>query len=292
MASLLGLASSCFRAPLPDTAKKPVVIVSVSPYDTFVKEISGDTLDVRVAVPANYDSHMFEPSPNQLQGFQHATLWFGIGEPFEKKLLYALQNHNKDLIQIDLSHNLPLDSYHETAVAIGSCSHHHVTDHESIDLHFWMSPRIAAMQAEMIAQSLITIFPQYAHLYRENWLKLQKHFETLHQDLHLWLEPIRDHAVIISHPSLGYFCKEYHLIQISIECEGKTVMPNDLNKILSLSQKHPVCCVFTQEQFDNKGALSIAKRLHLPVYTINPNNPDYFNNLEQIAHEMTQAPSP
>lgn len=284
---LLGLTSSCSKPSTP-TSSKPVIIVSVSPYDTFVTHIAGDTLDVKVAVPANYNSHVFEPTPKQMQGFQKAAIWFGIGEPFEHSLLHSLTSYNKNLVQVDLGQNLPLKGNTDSSLALGSCTSHHHHDHESRDLHFWMSPRLASIQATQIAHALIDLFPQHRSLYEQNLLKLQKRFESLDQYLHTVLTPAYNHAIVISHPSLGYFCQDFHLIQISIECEGKTPVPKDLSKILSLSKKHPVICVFTQEQFDNKGAITIANKLNLPLHTINPNSPDYFNNLETIAKEITQ----
>lgn len=263
---------------------KPLVVVSVSPYDTFVREIAGDTIEVKVAVPANYNSHVFEPTPKHMQGFQHACMWFGIGEPFEKKLLHVLNDQNKSLIQVDLTQDLPLDSYDTHSEADHVCGHAH--DHEAIDLHIWTSPKLALLQTETIARFLINKFPQHKTLYENNLSHLKRRFQELDLQLSQMLEPVQNHAIVISHPSLGYFCQDYNLIQIAIECEGKSVMPSDLNHILTLAKEHPVLCVFIQEQFDNKGALSIARRLQLPVYTINPNDPDYFNNLNTIAHEM------
>jgi len=290
IALLILSGSACSKKAPPPQGDKPIIVVSVSPYDTFVQEIVGDTVDVRVAVPANYNSHLFEPTPKHMQGFQHAIMWVGIGEPFEKKLLTTLESQNPHLVTVDLRQNIHTDVNDPDSITIGSCSHDH-HDHEGEDLHFWMSPRMAAIQVEMITEVLIKTFPQHKHLYETNWAKLQKRLGTLNDELVTLLTPMKHHAIITSHPSLGYFCEEYHLIQIAIECEGKTVAPQDLQRILSLAKEHPICCVFTQEQFDNKGALAMAKQLHLPVYSINPNDPDYFNNLVKIAHHISKDKS-
>jgi zinc transport system substrate-binding protein len=285
----LGFTAACSKKS-PSSEKNPLVIVSVSPYDTFVKSIAGDTLDVRVAVPANYNPHLFEPTPKQMEGFQRATIWFGIGEPFEETILRSLKSYDNRLVSVDLSESIPFQSYEEEDLTINSCgaSHHHHHD-EGVDRHFWMSPYLSSLQVEKITEALIKLFPQHTELYKKNLTQLQKNLEILDKETFHALERFQDHAIIVSHPSLGYFCKDYHLIQISIECEGKTPLPSDLKKILSLSEKYPVLCVFTQEQFDNKGALTIAKRLNLPVYSINPNDPNYFDNIKALAKDISQT---
>lgn len=262
-------------------SNKPLVIVSVSPYETFVRQIAGDTLEVKAAVPANFNAHLFEATPRQIQGFEKASLWFGIGEPFEKNLVQSLKSYNKNLITVDLSHLHDLDHYaHEHSHSACSHGHHH---DEGMDRHFYSSPKLALEQSRMILKTLVKLYPNNKDLYQENFLKLEKDFKQLIDETTKLLAPCKGKAIIVSHPSLGYFCQDYHLIQLSLECEGKTPLPEDLTKTLSLSKSHPVLCVFGLEQFDNKGAVAISDHLKLPLYIININNPDYFKNIKHIA---------
>jgi zinc transport system substrate-binding protein len=274
----------------PSSLSKPLVIASLSPYDTFIKDIAGDTVTVKVAVPPNYNAHVFEPTPQHLANFHQASLWFGIGEPFESILLKALTQHNRELITVDLSQNIPLRHDASTCSAAHSHSlHSALSSDESIDRHFWMSPHIAWLQVLVIAETLIHTFPEHTALYQKNLEIFREKLHNVDADLHHLLHPYKGQAIIISHPSLGYFCQDYDLVQISIECEGKNPLPADLYKVISLAKEHRALCVFTQEQFDNKGALMMAKKLNLPVYNINPNLPEYFNNLTTIAKNITQS---
>ncbi|MEI8300543.1 MAG: zinc ABC transporter substrate-binding protein [Chlamydiota bacterium] len=280
---------SCTRKPSSQSnLSKPLVIVSLSPYDTFVKDIAGDTLTVKVAVPPNYNAHVFEPTPKHLANFHQASLWFGIGEPFEAILLRTLTQRSPKLVTIDLSKNIPLRHDASTCSAAHSHSlHSALASDETIDRHFWMSPHIAWLQVEIIAETLIHKFPENKGLYEKNLEIFRQKLLNLDKDLHHLLNPYKGQAIIISHPSLGYFCQDYDLLQISIECEGKTPLPADLYKVIALAKEHKALCVFTQEQFDNKGALLMAKQLHLPAYSINPNLPEYFDNLMTIAKNIT-----
>lgn len=276
------LLSSCSKPKPPLNTKQPLVIVSVSPYETFVQRIAQDTVIVKAAVPANFNSHLFEATPKQIEGFEHASVFLGIGEPFEKNLLQALQSYNKNILAVDLGHLHGLRSYKETSH--GSCSHQHGDhSHEGIDKHFWSSPKLALEQSRLILKSLVKAFPEHQQLYETNFKSLETDFNVLMKDLSAQLNSSKGKAIIISHPSLGYFCQDYGLVQLALECEGKTPLPEDLTKTLSFSKTHPVLCVFGLEQFDNRGALALSQHLKLPLYIININAPEYFSNFRHIA---------
>ena len=274
---------ACSKQAIRPKYAKPLVLVSVSPYDEFVRRIAGSTVEVKAAVPANFNAHLFEATPKQIAGFEHAVLWMGVGEPFEKNLVQALQSYNKNLKTIDLG-NLPHLHQYASDASTHSCSHDHGHhDDEGIDKHFYSSPHLALEQARLILAALEKAFPHHAKLYKTNFSILEKEFQDLIASTHQLLAPCKGKAIIISHPSLGYFCHDYHLLQLALECEGKTPLPEDLVSTLSFAKTHKVLCVFGLEQFDNKGALAISNHLQLPLYIINLNDPDYFNNILHIA---------
>ncbi|MBM3192019.1 MAG: hypothetical protein FJZ63_05150 [Chlamydiae bacterium] len=285
--SLYFVACTSSSVPKPKTGL-PLVLVGLSPYNTFVQEIAGDTVAVAVAVPPNYNAHVFEPTPQHLAHFHEAVIWFGIGEPFESLLLKALKQYNPELVTVDLSHNLPL--HHESTACLAPHSHTTFSQDETVDRHFWTSPHIAQMQAEVIAETLIRAFPENAALYKKNLENLTKKFEALDNTLRHTLAPFKGNSIIISHPSLGYFCADYDLIQIALECEGKTPLPANLAGVFAIAKSNKPLCVFTLEQFDNKGALLIAKELQIPSYPINPNLPNYFENFTNIASQIAGTP--
>ena len=138
------------------------ILVSVAPHKYFVEKIVGDTVKVGLMVPAGASAHTFEPAPRQMMEASHADLWFQVGETFEKKATAALKSHNSRLQIIDLRQNLDLISYDPSQ---GHCCCHH---HESsFDLHFWLSPKSAKLQAETMANALIQTYPEHAEEYRK-----------------------------------------------------------------------------------------------------------------------------
>ncbi len=95
------------------STSKPTIIVSVSPYNVWVKEIVGDTAHVVCAIPPKFNPHIYEASPKDMAKFKSATLWFSLGDPVERKLIKTVSEHQKNLKTIDISNNLPLQNYKE-----------------------------------------------------------------------------------------------------------------------------------------------------------------------------------
>lgn len=274
---------SCSSKPKTHAKALPTIVVSLSPYDTFVKAIAADTIIIKTAVPSNVNAHVFEPSPQHLAGFEQADLFFGIEEPFEKKLCDTLRSFNSKLIYVNLGESAAV----KPLPSSGGCSHH--SHHrEEVDKHYWTDPLIVIHQSEQILKTLTMAFPEHKELYEKNFFILKQKLLSLDNQLHERLSPIHGSVFISSHPSLGYFCSRYHLEELSIECEGKTPLPKDIQKILTRAKKSPILCVFGYQQFDNKGATALSSELGIKLYIININDPDYFKEMEKIANYLTE----
>lgn len=264
--------------------QKPTVLVSISPYQTFVKMIAGETVDIKVAVPEDFNAHLYEPTPRQMNDFDKASLWFQIGMPFEISLSKTLSTQNPNLTILNLSEGM--GGPKQESLTFDACHGH---SHDEEDIHYWMSPPLVKIQMSKIANALSQKFPKNEKLYANNLTRAIEGLTNLNDELKTILEPQKGKAIITSHPSLTYFCEQYGLIQISIECEGKSPLPKDISRILKLTESYDILCVLTQEQFDNKGALAIAKRLNLPTIGINPHAQLYYENMLYIAEKINLA---
>jgi zinc transport system substrate-binding protein len=75
---------------------------------------------------------------------------------------------------------------------------------------------------------------------------------------------------IVYHPAWSYFAKQYDLIQIPIEFEGKSPTPSVLKKIIDLANKENVRVIIVQQQFDTKQAKAIAESIQGKVIQLDP----------------------
>lgn len=263
---------------VPFVEDKPIVLVTIAPYAYFVERIAGDTVHIQTLVPPEMNIHIYEPSPRLVETSGQAKVWFRIDEPFENKIVKAFGERSPNLKIINLQSGLKLLAEGDL-VEHGSCGHHH----GGKDLHTWTSPKMALQQSQVIADTLISLFPDRKAFYQKNFDSLSDDLNDLDQELSSTLYPFKGEAILISHPSLGYFCKDYGLLQLSVECEGKDPKPQDVQALVQMANVYKVRCVLVQKGFNNRGAQLFSAKLKLPLYHIDPYAKDYLNNMRTIA---------
>ncbi len=279
---LLILLSGCSKEKEP----RSEVLVSIPPYLYFVEALGGGQIQAISLVPSGANPHLYEATPKQVQKAKEAKVWIRLSESFEKKIATSLQEQNKELIVVNLADNPNMSYLYESSCNCGHHHHHHGA--ESKDLHIWLSLRLAKVQAEAIANALIEAFPEKKELIQENLVALQKRFSETDRVFTEKLLPYKGQAILVSHPAFGYFCRDYHLQQISIESEGKDPLPKQLDSILALAKSTSVRTVLTQAQYNNRGAELIAMQLNLPIHEVDPYSSDYIDNLEHIVHYILE----
>jgi len=263
----------CFGCSQPPPSNASVV-VSLPPYVYFVKKIAGSDITVDVLVPPGANPHIYEPSPRQIKTVSQASLWLRSGDPFESKIATVLKEQNSNLEIVDLTRGIPLLGGHE------HCCHGHDEDR---DLHVWLDPTLVAKQALTIEKALSARFPEKQQLFQEGLASLLQELASLNEEIANELRPFSGDAILVSHPAFGYFCAAYGLRQLSIEYEGKDPLPQDLAKTLKEAETAHVRAVFTQVQYNNKGAVLIAEKLNVPVHEVDPYSQDYPIMMRQLA---------
>lgn len=266
----------------------PDVVVSIPPYISLVKEIVGDTMTVESALGPNFDPHTAEATPRQTRMVQNASLFIGVGEGYERKLLAALREGSKDVKILEMDERIPLLSYSEDTNSVDACRDISLPLSGSKDLHFWLGPKQLILQVEVLVEVLSDLKPHNRALYAENSRALVEKIKKLDHELQEKLRLYQKRAIIVSHAALGYFCNEYNLIQIAVECEGKSPLPQNISRVYELARNSDVICVFTAPQFNNKGAELVAKELNLRVISFDPLAEDVLATLEEIGNAIAQ----
>ena len=267
-------------------SEKPLVLVSIAPYQKIVEQLVGDFAEVEVVVPEKVDLHLFEPKPSDAKKLVGAKVWFGTGEPFEQKLLPSLKQHS-GVDYVNLSKVVPLAKESE-----GLCKHGHAHDHEHhhhvVDLHIWMSPVMMIDQVAKMAAVLSDHFPNHVGEITENAGKLKYQLERLDARIAHHLAPYKGQSILVAHPCLGYYCHQYGLKQLSLECEGKEPSPKDVERLLAKLKHTTLRCAFIQDQYSSKAVKTIAHDLTTPIHTIDPYSSDYFENMMKITNDIVQ----
>jgi zinc transport system substrate-binding protein len=270
--------ASCSQAP--ERGKKPLLLVSIAPYQLLTEQIAGPDFEVRTVVPSAANPHSYEPTVREVEQIGRGAAWFRIGEPFEGKILPVLEKRNPGMRVTDLREGIQLL---EESLGCHQCSMDH------FDRHIWMSPKLASKQAEKIAENLAKQFPEKKELFEKNKELLQEDLAKLDREIQEILKPVEKRLLLVSHPAFGYFCKEYNFEQLSVEYEGKDPRPKHLEQILNRAIEASMEVALALPQYNNKGAQLIADKLHVPIHLIDPYSADYFETMRKLAHLIADA---
>ena len=253
---------------------KPKILVTIPPYADIVQNIVGDQVEIEVFVPPGSNPHTYEPTPNQIKKLTQTKIWFRIGDPIENKMAELLKQRKVEVVDISK----------EWAFLSTSDHSHEETHLEERDLHVWLSPKIVVFQVELMTTVLCQQFPEKAVRFKENATALIDRLNQLDAEISSKMAPFYHRYLLVSHPALGYYCERYGLHQVSVEVEGKDPLPQDIAHLMDKLKNHPVPVVFIEPQYNKKGAILIADKLHVPYEEINPYAEDYFGMLNNLTH--------
>jgi zinc transport system substrate-binding protein len=258
-----------------------LALVSMAPYVEIVEELTSGQVQVDLLVPAGFSSHTYEPTPKQILNATKASIWFQLGELFEERVQKALQAENPKLVLVDLRQGLSL---------LGDCCHDHDHNHHhAADTHIWMSPKMMQKQIETIAQGLVQVFPDLKETVEKNKGPLLTKLSTLDKEIQGILQSHKGEIVFVSHPAYGYFCRDYGLVQESIEFEGKDPTPKTLYLLIEQAKKDQVHTIFIQKQYSTKAATLVAREIDAKLVELDPYSPHYFSSMLHIAKSFAES---
>jgi zinc transport system substrate-binding protein len=274
----------CAPEQKPKSSGRPLIFVSIPPQAGLLKEIVGDRVEIRTLVGEGQSPHSYEPSARQLTALGEADVLFTIGVPFEKALLKKIRPLYPDLPIIETD-----DQIVKRAMPHAHHGEHCTHDHGEKDPHVWLNAGNAALLASRMFDVLEQTDPENQSYYLENYKKLLKVLEQLHEDTAEQLAPYKGSRFYVFHPSFGYFADQYGLEQIPIELDGKSPSPRQLADLIDRAQADGVKVIFVQKQFPADSANAVANAIGGWVEKLDPLAEDVVANLKQIADSIAQA---
>ncbi len=257
------------------TEIKPVILVSILPQKTFVEKISGDDFRVTVLIPHGANPTTYSLLPAQMAEISEATVWFRMGYTgFELSWGDRITEANPTMKSVDLSVGLPL---------ITGSSPDESLKRSGIDPHTWMSPRNVRIMAGKILEELVMLRPGQKEIYSQNYRLFIAGIDSTDAAIREILAPSKGKTVITYHPSLTYFARDYGLKQLSVERGGKEPTPAHMAGLARTARQEGIRVIYIQSDFDRELARIFAEEIEGEVVQIMPLNPDWCNNLLEIA---------
>ncbi len=245
------------------------VLVSVPPQKYLVERITDGLLPVAVIVPQGMSPHSYEPTPQQVLAMEGHTVWFRIGEPFEERVIPMLRTTQV----IDQREGVDL-LHHQ-----GCCC---AAKRDSFDSHLWTSPRCLQHMALQIRDALSIYWPEHQVKFAHHTASLLADLMELDCWIQRQLEDKISTILLVTHPAFGYFCRDYGLLQVSLEQEGKEPTARHLTALVEHLKTEPLRCVVLEPQHPMKGGQRVAHLLGLDTVVIDPYREDIFDNLREI----------
>ncbi len=251
---------SCSQ-PTKECSNKPKIIVSLSPYDSWIQKIAGDHFVVEALVPSNFSCEEFSPSLKEISSLHKAKIWFCLGEGFEPSLITILKEKK---IQPQI-------------FSLGEKNE-----------HIWLSPKRALGQLSTITKILKQNFPEFEKTFEDHFSKLEKELLNLDRELKQKLSPFRGKAILVSQPLLKTFCQDYGLIEIALENDSFP-SPKKLQDLYYNLPLEKICLACLLPQVDNRSLELFAKKRMIFMVTFDPFLKNYEENLKELCQNIEKS---
>ena len=262
---------------------KKVLTVSILPQKHFVEKIAGDLFDIQVLVLPGASPATYSLLPSQMKGLSHSLAWLRIGKiGFEEAWHLKIEDANPELRVFDTS---------ASANWIKASQDQH-DDHihsGGIDPHIWMAPGEVKKIAEQTAQALTVLVPDKKGVFANNLAQFENEIDALDKDLQHKFESIKNRKFLIFHPSLTYLAREYRLVQVAVEVEGKEPSPRYMKGLVEQAREEGIRVIFIQKEFDMENARQLADEIQGDVVQIDPLNENWEVQLREIADQIVEA---
>ena len=257
-----------------DSVKRRLM-VGIPAQKMLLEAIAGPDFEVESLFDAGTDPETIEPSMTRLRALGESEAYFKVGGfPVEEALLARVQQGGQKLNIIDTGAEITrlADKAH------GSGG----------DPHIWTSPaNLRKMAAPMLAE-LARLNPDAEQAYAERYAALQKRLEALERQCAARLRPHKGKAVVVWHPSLGYFARDFGLRQIALEPDGKEPTPRQMRDALEEARNAGAAVVATETGHSRERSEAVAGELGTKNIEINLLAEDIIAQINAIADAIAR----
>lgn len=272
---------------------RPTVFVSILPQKYVVQRICKDRVKVEVMVQPGANPHNYEPKASQMARLAETDIYFAIGVPFEDVWLdkLAAVNPKMQVVRTDAGiekMTMAAHHHHEEGER-GHEQGHHEHGETTPDPHTWLSPALVKVQVKNKTEALVARYPAEAAFFAANAEEFLGEIDSLDNRLRALLQDSRGRQFMVYHPAWGYFAREYGLVQVPVEIEGKEPKPSQLKELIEHAREKGIRVIFMQPQFSRKSAEIVAAEIGGKVAVADDLAEDWPANLLHVAEQINKA---
>ena len=242
------------------TQDKPLIVVSIYPYEILLREMLGNAADVVSIIPPSASPHDWSPNPSNLNAINKATLIITNGLDLEQSLVQALKQHSAN--HLILAEMIEVHPNHMEADEHG----------HDIDPHIWTSPRYLKQLVAALEPRLQKEFPLSADSIAAAGQRIISQLDSIDAQIKQDVASYEDPAIITYHNSFGYFLDEYgirHLASVQ-SSPSKEPTPKELSNLGRLIKANGIEAIFVEPQMSQRSAEILAKEFKLKILILDP----------------------
>lgn len=248
-----------------ETKVKKVVYTSFYPLESLTKYITGDKMEVKNFIPVGMGVHGFEPTPKDIVNIKNAAAFFINGVKLEG-FIDDIKKAHADLNIVDTSKGVNLiEGKHKHD------KHSHKHHHGEYDPHIWLSLKNSKIILKNILDEVVKIDKDNEEYYNKNYNQIAEKIDALDKKYEAELKEIKTKYIIVPHQAFAYLCRDYNLMQKSLEGLNSDSEPDaaTMAKAITFAKENDIRVIFYEKLHSSKAAESIAKEIGGVVKEIN-----------------------
>ncbi|MGE0387637.1 MAG: metal ABC transporter solute-binding protein, Zn/Mn family [Gammaproteobacteria bacterium] len=272
--ALLALAAVLASAAVAAAPRAPLAVATgILPLKFFIERVGGQHVTVTAMVGSGASPETYEPTPLQMAAVARAEIYVAIHVPFERAWLARIGQQNPHLRIVDCR---PPETRADTQAG---------------DAHIWTSPRVAAGIARCVADALGAIDPARAGDYRAGADALVRELDLLDTEIRRRLAAAAVRSFLVYHPAWDFYAREYGLVQVAIEADGKAPSARHLAQVIERARRERLRTIFVQPQLAGAAAAAAARELGARIVVLDPLAESYIESLRSVTDAVAGSPS-
>jgi zinc transport system substrate-binding protein len=212
-----------------------------------------------------------------------SAIYFRIGYmEFETTLVRNIQAQNRKLKFVNTAGGVDLIA----AEIVDHGDHVHAY---GVDPHIWLSIPAVKIQVKHMYEAIADADPANREFYSENYNAFMLELDEFHASLTDRFSGCRRKSFLIFHPALGYFARDYGLVQIPIEMDGKSPSAANIRNVIDIAREDDIKDVFIQMEFERESARAVARELGGGIIELDPLSEDWLQNMKAMADVIYES---
>ncbi len=264
-------------------AEGPSVVTDIAPVQSLAATVMEGVGTPTLILPPGASPHGYAMRPSEAASLQDADIVFWVGPALAPWLARAIDNLAPDALVVELMAvkgvKLLASRVEHAHIADG---HGHIEAHDghdnglqgraAVDPHVWLDPVNGIAWLDAMATALSEADPANAERYRANAEAGQAALQALTDDIAARLAPVAGLPFVVRHDAFHYFEHRFDLGSAGAIALGDAVAPGParLAEVVTLVRDRNVTCVFTEPQFDEGLAETVAEGSGARIVVLDP----------------------